>query len=436
MKITVIGSGYVGLVAGACLADFGNDVICLDVDEDKIKMLNEGKIPIYEPGLREIIERNMRENRLVFTTDKIKAIRESKAIFIAVGTPEGEDHRADLRFVKSVAKDIGNYMEDYKLIINKSTVPVGTGDLVANVVMANQNNPVDFDVVSNPEFLREGTAIKDFTNPDRIVVGCANGGARELMEELYSGIIRVGKPIMFTDVHSAEIIKYASNAMLATRISFMNMVAQLCEKVGADVKEVAKGIGLDSRIGPKFLQAGAGYGGSCFPKDVEALKMVLDDKGCDSSILSAVGKINEDQKASLVPRLVDIAGDICGKSVAVWGLAFKPKTDDMREAPSIVAVKQLFDMGVDVRAFDPEAKGVARRIFEEGKITFCDTPYDAVDGADALIIVTEWNEFRSIDLKKVKELMRDNKIVDGRNVYAHAKMKEEGFDYVSVGRRG
>ncbi len=434
MKITVIGSGYVGLVAGACLADLGNDVICLDVDENKIEMLRRGEVPIYEPGLSDVISRNMREKRLVFTTDKIDAIDKSKAIFIAVGTPEGEDHRADMKFVKSVAEDIGKYMRNYKIIINKSTVPVGTGDLVAHIIKENQKTPIDFDVVSNPEFLREGTALRDFTNPDRIVVGCSNERARQCIEEIYSGIARVGKPILFTDMHSAEIIKYASNAMLATRISFMNMIASLCEKVGANVKNVAEGVGLDSRIGSKFLQAGAGYGGSCFPKDVNALRMSLNDYGCDSSILDAVDAVNENQKASIVPRLKNMLVDLEGKNVAIWGLAFKPKTDDMREAPSIVAVRQLFDEGANVHAFDPEAQSVARRLFDSGKIVFCENPYDTLKEADALIIMTEWNEFRSIDLVRVKELMRNNKIVDARNIYNPAKMREHGFDYVSIGR--
>ncbi len=432
MNIAVIGSGYVGLVAGTCLSDLGNEVICVDVDEKKISLLNSGGVPIYEPGLEDMLKRNRAEGRIVFTTDIKDAIQKSKAIFIAVGTPPGKNHEADLSFVRAVAKSIGEHMNDYKVIIDKSTVPVGTADMVAQVIKENQKEEIDFDVVSNPEFLREGEAIGDFTNPDRIVVGTASEKAKKVLEEIYKGIARVDKPILFTDVKSAEMIKYASNAMLATRISFMNEVAQLCEKVGADVKMVAKGMGLDNRIGPRFLQAGAGYGGSCFPKDVNAFRETMKANGVNGLILEAVETVNHDQKRSLLPKIKELVPDLKDKKVAVWGLSFKPKTDDMREAPSLVVIDQLQKEGAHIVAFDPEAEETAKRIIND--VSFAKTPYDALADADLLVIVTEWNEFRNLDKEKMKSLMAHPNIMDGRNVYDPEEMKQAGFAYKGVGR--
>jgi UDPglucose 6-dehydrogenase len=432
MKIAVIGSGYVGLVAGTCLADMGNDVICVDIDKKKVELLGHGHVPIYEPGLADMLKRNREEKRIHFTTDIESAIKASTAIFIAVGTPPGKDHEADLSAVKAVAKKIGEHMNDYKVIIDKSTVPVGTADVVENIIKENQKQVIPFDVVSNPEFLREGEAIGDFTNPDRIVIGTKSGKAKEIMKDIYDGIVRVGKPIVFTDVKSAEMIKYASNAMLATRISFMNEVARLCEKVGADVKMVAKGMGYDQRIGPRFLQAGAGYGGSCFPKDVKALMRTMKDNGVYATLLEAVEKINEQQKKSLLPKIKKLVPELKGKKIAVWGLAFKPKTDDMREAPSIVIIEQLQEAGAKIAAFDPEAEETAKKVLKD--IEYVKTPYDALDGADALVIVTEWNVFRDLDKEKMKKLMNSPNIIDGRNVYDPDEMREEGFNYIGVGR--
>ncbi len=432
MKIAVIGTGYVGLVAGTCLADMGNDVICVDIDKKKVDFLNQGHVPIYEPGLDDMLKRNREEERIKFTTDIQSAIRESTAIFIAVGTPPGKDHEADLSAVKAVAKKIGESMDSYKVIIDKSTVPVGTADMVESIIKGNQKEPVPFDVVSNPEFLREGEAIGDFSNPDRIVIGTSSDRAKELMEDLYDGVARTGKPIIFTDIKSAEMIKYASNAMLATRISFMNEVAQLCEKVGADVKAVARGMGYDSRIGPRFLQAGVGYGGSCFPKDVKAFMHTMKENGVNATLLEAVEKINAHQKKSLLPKVKKLVPDLNGKKVAVWGLAFKPKTDDMREAPSIVVIEQLQKEGATIAAFDPEAEETAKKMLKD--IEYVKTPYEALQGADALVIVTEWNVFRDLDKQRMKKLMKGPNIIDGRNVYSPEEMRKEGFNYIGVGR--
>jgi UDPglucose 6-dehydrogenase len=432
MNIAVIGTGYVGLVAGVCLADMGNDVICVDIDRQKVDFLNQGGIPIYEPGLEEMLKRNRKESRIKFTTDIKDAVRSSKAIFIAVGTPPGKNHEADLSAIKAVAKNIGENMQEYKVIIDKSTVPVGTADIVSKIIRQNQKAKIDFDVVSNPEFLREGEAIGDFTNPDRIIVGASSEKAKKVMEDIYRGIVRADKPIIFTDIKSAEMIKYASNAMLATRISFMNEVAQLCEKVGADVKAVALGMGLDKRIGPRFLQAGAGYGGSCFPKDVNAFKETMKQHGVNGLIMDAVEKVNHEQKKSLLPKIKEFLPDLKGKRIAVWGLAFKPKTDDMREAPSIVIIEQLQDEGASVIAFDPEAEATAKKVLKN--IEYAATPYDAINGADCLVIVTEWNEFRDLDKEKMKKLLKNPIVIDGRNVYDPKEMKELGFKYIGVGR--
>jgi UDPglucose 6-dehydrogenase len=432
MKIAVIGTGYVGLVVGTCLADFGNDIICVDIDKEKVTKLNKAIIPIYEEGLRDMLDRNLKEGRIQFTTDIKRGVEHGDVIFIAVGTPPGKDHKADLSAVRAVAKDIGTYINNYKVIVNKSTVPVGTAQKVEYIIKDNQKKRIDFDVVSNPEFLREGTAIKDFTNPDRIIIGTKSKKARDIMSSIYKGIARTDKPIVFTDTKSAEIIKYASNAMLATRISFMNEVAQLCEKVGADVKEVAKGIGLDDRIGPRFLQAGLGYGGSCFPKDVKALAQTMNGHAIESKILSAVESVNEAQKRSAVPKVKRLVGDLNGKTVAVWGLAFKPKTDDMREAPSIVIINELQKLGAKIKAFDPEAQENAKKIFKD--VEYCKDPYSTITACDCLVIVTEWNEFRELDKDKIKKLMKQPNIVDGRNIYEPSEMKAAGFNYIGVGR--
>ena len=432
MKIAVVGTGYVGLTVGTCLAELGNDVACVDIDEKKISELNKGIIPIYEPGLKDMLERNVSEKRLSFTTDKKTAIENAKVIFIAVGTPPGKDHRADLTFVKQVAKDIGTYMNNYKVIVDKSTVPVGTADVVKEIIKQNQKGNIEFDVVSNPEFLREGEAINDFMMPDRVVIGVDSEKARKIIEDIYKGIARINKPIMYTDTKSAEIIKYASNAMLATRISFMNEIARLCEKAGGDVKEVAKGMGLDSRIGTRFLQAGAGYGGSCFPKDVKALEQTMSHYGVESKIMQAVEKVNEEQKRSLLPKIKRLAPNLKGRTIAIWGLAFKPKTDDMREAPSIAVIEQLQKEGAKIKAFDPEAEKTAKKILND--IEYTKDPYSAIKDADALVIVTEWNEFRNLDKEKIKSLLKEPNIVDGRNVYEPKEMEELGFNYIGIGR--
>jgi|TARA_B100002003_G_scaffold220431_1_gene222776 UDPglucose 6-dehydrogenase len=432
MKITIIGTGYVGLVAGTCLAELGNDVICLDIDEKKINNLNEGIMPIYEPGLKEIAIRNKEQGRLTFTTDKNKAIKESTVIFIAVGTPMGENHEADLKFVRSVAQDIGEIMEDYKVIVDKSTVPVGTADMVKQIISDSQKEKIKFDVVSNPEFLKEGCAIKDFMTPDRIVIGSDSEKAKEIMNDVYGSIARTDKPILHTDIKSAELIKYASNAMLATRISFMNELSHLAEKVGADIKRVAQGMGLDSRIGPRFLQAGVGYGGSCFPKDVQALIQTLKQNDCKSRILDSVEEVNYDQKRHILPKLQKLVPELSGKKIAVWGLAFKPKTDDVREAPALMLIEALQKLGANIQAFDPVAQEKAKEVLHD--INYAENPYEALEGADALVIMTEWDEFRELDKEKMKSLLKNPYVVDGRNIYDPEEMKELGFNYIGVGR--
>lgn len=432
MNISCIGCGYVGLVVGTCLADLGNDVICYDLDTNKVKLLKKGVIPIYEPGLKDMYDRNVKEKRLSFNTDIKKCITSSTVIFISVGTPPGKDHRADVSAVRDVAKELAKHMNGYKVIVNKSTVPVGTASEVEKIIKKNLKKRTKFDVVSNPEFLREGQAVRDFTNPDRIVIGTNSNKARGIMEKIYKGIARMDKPILFTDVRSAELIKYASNAMLATRISFMNEIALLCEKVDADVKEVAKGIGMDERIGPRFLQTGLGYGGSCFPKDVKALGHTMKKHKLKSRILDAVSKVNDSQKRIAVLKLRQLLPNLKNKKIAIWGLAFKPKTDDMREAPSIEIINELLRLGAKVRAFDPEAQDTAKKIFKN--IEYCETPYETLKGCDGLIIVTEWNEFRDLDKKKIKSLLKQPNIVDGRNIYSPDEMEKEGFNYIGIGR--
>ncbi len=433
MKITVIGTGYVGLVTGVCLAELGNEITCVDIDENKINNLNKGIIPIYEPGLKDLFDRNKKEKRISFSTNTSEAIKNSEVIFSAVGTPEGEDHKADLSAVFAVAKIFAENLNSYKLFVTKSTVPVGTNEKVKQIILKNRKDNQDFDVVSNPEFLREGEAVNDFLIPDRIVIGCENGKAKAIMEAIYKGIARTDHPILFTDIKSAEIIKYASNAMLATRISFMNELAKLCEKTQADVKLVAKGMGLDKRIGSRFLQAGIGYGGSCFPKDVQAFIQTAREHDINFKILNSVELVNEEQKQSLLPKINSLL-QIKDKTIAIWGLAFKPKTDDMREAPSIVLINQLHNEGAKIKAFDPEAEENAKKIFSNINIEYCKDPYEAVKDSDCLIIVTEWNEFRNLDLNKVKSLLKEPNVIDGRNIFEPEEMKKLGFNYIGVGR--
>jgi UDPglucose 6-dehydrogenase len=421
----------VGLVAGACFAESGNDVVCVDNNKAKVRLLRRGKVPIYEPGLEELVRRNRSEGRLTFTTTLAKAVRDSAIVFIAVGTPQGEDGSADLKYVLDVAREIARAMNGYKVIVDKSTVPVGTSEKVREVIRRETTHP--FSVVSNPEFLKQGAAVDDFLKPDRVVIGAEDPRAQALMLELYEPFTRTGAPIMTMDCASAELAKYAANAMLATRISFMNEVANVCELVGADVDQVRRAIGADRRIGTSFLFPGVGYGGSCFPKDVQAMKRFAADKDYDFKILDAVEQVNKLQKTKLVALMKKHFGSLKGKTIAVWGLAFKPRTDDMREAPSIPLIEALLSAGVSVQAFDPEAARVAKGIFG-ARITYAANGYDAVKGADALAIVTEWNEFRRPDFGKIRSLMRSPVIFDGRNLFAPAQMKQNGFTYYSIGR--
>jgi UDPglucose 6-dehydrogenase len=432
MRVAVVGTGYVGLVAGACFAESGNDVVCVDNNHAKVRLLRRGKIPIYEPGLEELVRRNRTEKRLNFTTTLPKAVRDSAVVFIAVGTPQGEDGSADLKHVLEVAREIARAMNGYKVIVNKSTVPVGTSEKVREVIRRETTHP--FSVVSNPEFLKQGAAIDDFMKPDRVVVGAEDPRAQALMLELYEPFTRTGAPIMMMDCASAELSKYAANAMLATRISFMNEVANVCELVAADVDQVRRAIGADKRIGPSFLFPGVGYGGSCFPKDVRAMRRFAADNAYDFKILDAVEQVNTLQKTKLLALMRKHFGSLKGKTVAVWGLAFKPRTDDMREAPAIPLIEALLSAGVEVQAFDPEAVRVARGIFGS-RITYAANGYDAVKGADALAIVTEWNEFRRPDFGKMRAVMRSPVVFDGRNLFAPAHMKQHGFTYYSIGRR-
>ncbi|MFT7624661.1 MAG: UDPglucose 6-dehydrogenase [Myxococcota bacterium] len=434
MHISVIGTGYVGLVAGACFAELGNDVTCIDVDEAKIAMLNWGEIPIYEPGLKDIVERNARQGRLKFTTDGDEALKRAQVVFIAVGTPSDEDGRADLKYVCAVAEEVGQKIErEGVVVVCKSTVPIGTNARVKSIV--SQNARVPFHVVSNPEFLKEGDAVKDFMKPDRIVVGHEHPSAGEVMDELYEPLVRTGAPILHMDIASAEMTKYAANCMLATRISFMNEIANLCEAVGADVTAVRRGIGTDPRIGKHFLFPGVGFGGSCFPKDVRALVRVARENDTPLKVVEAVETANEKQKmllAELVKR--HFGASVKGLKVGVWGLAFKARTDDMREAPSITIINALLEAGATVAAYDPEAGGTAKHVFGD-TITFCENAYDVADGAGALLVVTDWNAFRAPDFDRIKSLMTaDPAIFDGRNLWRPEKLRDLGFTYYAVGR--
>jgi len=427
MEIAVIGTGYVGLVAGTCLADLGNNVVCVDVDKEKIRLLREGKSPIYEPGLEELLERNIEAKRISFTSDTDSAVKAAEVVFIAVGTPMSESGEADLKYVKQVAKEIGKALNGEKVIVNKSTVPVGTGSMVEDIIKEHYKGK--FHVVSNPEFLREGNAIKDFLKPDRVIVGYRGNGAREKMEQLYKPL---NSRILFTSIESAELIKYGSNALLATKISFINEVARLCDKVNADIGDVSEGMGLDKRIGPHFLKAGCGWGGSCFPKDVRALVHMGEKNGVDFRIARAADETNREQKLLPVRKLEEELGELKGKRIALLGLSFKPDTDDMREASSIDISRKLLEKGAVVVAFDPvavkEAKGLILGI------EFADSVYNALEGADALVLVTEWNEFREIDLERVKNIMRFPLIIDGRNIYDRKKAEGMGFVYSGIGK--
>jgi UDPglucose 6-dehydrogenase len=431
MRIAVVGTGYVGLVAGACLAENGNEVICVDKDAAKVRVLQRGRIPIYEPGLEEMVRRNHSEKRLTFTTALARGARNSQIIFIAVGTPTGEDGSADLQHVLGVAKELAQAMNGYKVIVNKSTVPVGTSGKVREIIRRETTHP--FSVVSNPEFLKQGAAIDDFMKPDRVVIGAEDPRAAELMRELYAPFTRTGAPIMMMDCASAELCKYAANAMLATRISFMNEISNVCEAVNANVDAVRLAVASDRRIGPSFLFPGVGYGGSCFPKDVKALLRFASDRDYDFRILRAVEAVNDNQKLRLLSKMQKHFGSLKGKRLAVWGLAFKPKTDDMREAPAVPLIHGMLAAGATVHVYDPEAMDVAREIFGS-KVHYADNNYAVLSGADALALVTEWNEFREPDYARMRKMMRTPVIFDGRNIYNPETVRAQGFTYFSMGR--
>lgn len=434
MKITVVGTGYVGLVTGTCFAETGNNVTCVDIDANKVIKLKSGQITIYEPGLEKLFLRNIKENRLTFTTNLEEAIEHAEIVFLALPTPPGADGSADLKYILGVADQLGKILKSYKVIVNKSTVPVGTADKVQLAI--SQNFKGDFDVVSNPEFLREGVAVDDFMKPDRVVIGTKSERAKKIMSDLYAPFVRQGNPIIFMDERSSELTKYAANSFLATKISFMNEIAQLCEKLGADVDFVRKGIGSDDRIGKRFLFPGIGYGGSCFPKDVQALIMSSDEVEYDFEILKAVEKVNENQKLHLVNKIMTyFKNDLRGKHFALWGLAFKPNTDDIREAPALVIIEALISLGATITAFDPEAMPNVKSVIGD-KIRFVENQYDALKEANALIIATEWSEFRTPDFDRMDLLMDGNKIVfDGRNLFEVNKMEEQGYHYESIGRK-
>ena len=431
MKITVVGTGYVGLVVGACLAETGNDVVCVDGDERKIRGLRRGRVPIYEPGLDELVRRNQTEKRLVFSTALPRAARRSEVIILAVGTPPGEDGSADVQYVLAAARELARAMNGYKVIVIKSTVPVGTAGRVRDVVKRETSHPCS--VVSNPEFLKQGSAVEDFLKPDRVVIGADESRARELMRALYAPFTRTGAPIVMMACASAELSKYAANAMLATRVSFMNEIANVCERFGANVDDVRRVVAADRRIGPSFLFPGIGYGGSCFPKDVQALVRSARKAGYGFRILDAVEAVNATQKRRLFEKMQQVLGALDGKRIAIWGLSFKPRTDDMREAPSITMVEALLEAGAKVVAFDPQAQRAARAIFGS-RITLAGHSYDALKGADALGILTEWNEFREPDFSRMRSLMRAPVIFDGRNLFDLAQMRSHGFTYYSIGR--
>lgn len=438
IKISVIGTGYVGLVSGACLSEFGFDVICMDVDQRKISLLEQGHIPIYEPGLKEIVQKSIKNKRLSFTTDYAVALKDCDVAFIAVGTPPQEDGSADLSSVLKVAATIGRYIDSYIVVVDKSTVPVGTGQRVKQTirdVLRERDADIPFDVVSNPEFLREGTAVVDFMQPDRIVIGAESERAFDVMKQVYRVLYMNNSPFVFCDIETAEVIKYASNAYLATRITFVNELALLCEAAGADVTAVSKAMGQDKRIGPRYLHAGPGYGGSCFPKDTRALLKIAEDYGLKLTLVDAVVSANERQKLSMVEKIRREMGDVSGKSICVLGVAFKPDTDDVREAPAITIVRELDRLGTHVTVYDPISMDNAKQYaFADMDITYAGDEYGGIQGADALVIVTEWNEFRNLDLKRVRSMMKDNYLFDLRNIYARQDMEALGFRYYGVGR--
>ncbi len=432
MHISVIGTGYVGLVTGTCFAEFGNDVICVDINEEKINNLKKGKLPIYEPGLDVLVAKNTKEGRLTFTTDMKLAVENSLVIFIAVGTPPKEDGSADLTFVENVAKDIAKYLNGYKVIVNKSTVPVGSGKWIQKVIKDNLTQKIHFSVVSNPEFLREGSAIEDFMRPDRVVIGAESSEAIAIMKELYSPLYLIETPFVLTDVKTAELIKYASNAFLATKISYINEMANFCDIIGADVHHVAMGMGLDNRIGKKFLHPGPGYGGSCFPKDTNALLQLGQEYDYNFKIIRSVVQVNEQQRYLMLKKIKKAIGEVKDKTLGVLGLSFKPNTDDMRDAPSIAIIQGLLKEGATIKAFDPVAMQEAQKVLPN--IMYCQDTYEVAKDSDALIFITEWNQFRSLDLVKIKNLMKSPIVIDLRNIYDPEKMKEKGFDYTCVGR--
>lgn len=432
MKIAVIGTGYVGLVTGTCFAETGNEVTCIDIDQRKVDKLSAGEITIYEPGLEKIFLRNLKEGRLHFTSDLKTGIKDAKILFLALPTPPGEDGSADLKYVLGVAKDLGHIIEEYVVVVDKSTVPVGTAEKVHQAIA--ENSKVEFDVVSNPEFLREGVAVEDFMKPDRVVIGTSSERSKKLMNELYAPFVRSGNPLIYMDVRSAELTKYAANSFLATKISFMNEIAQLCERLGADVDMVRLGVGSDARIGKRFLFPGIGYGGSCFPKDVQALVKSASEVGYDFQILNAVMDVNEKQKLHLMPKISRyFNGDLAGKHFALWGLAFKPNTDDIREAPALYMIDALLEAGATVTAFDPEAMPNVQQLLGD-KIRFVESQYEALEAADALIIATEWNEFRTPDFLKIVKSLKRKVIFDGRNLFDVQSINDLGFHYESIGR--
>jgi len=433
MNVCVVGTGYVGLVSGACFAEFGVNVVCVDKDKNKIDMLNNGAIPIYEPGLEELVRKNVKDNRLLFATDIDGAIKDALVVFIAVGTPPKDDGSADLSYVEDVARSIAKNLNGYKVIVTKSTVPVGTGEKIKKIILEKNKKQADFDIVSNPEFLREGSAIEDFMRPNRVVIGASSERAVEVMKELYRPLYLIETPFVITNVESAEMIKYASNAFLATKISFINEVANLCEIVGADVHSVAKGMGLDHRIGSKFLHPGPGYGGSCFPKDTQAIAQIAKDHKYTFHIVEAVINANKKQKERMIEKIEKMTGELKGKTIGILGLSFKPNTDDIRDAPSVDIINNLLKRGVKIKAYDPVAMEEARKIFSDN-IIYCKDSYQAADGSDALVLITEWNQFRNLDLIKIKGLLKSPIIIDLRNVYDPQKMKELGIKYAGVGR--
>lgn len=437
-KVAMFGTGYVGLVSGVCIADFGINVICVDVDKEKIDGLNNGKIPIYEPGLDVFLERNIKAGRIQFTTDAKMAIEESNVLFIAVGTPPKENGEADMQYVYAVAETIGQYMNGYKVIVDKSTVPVGTGQVVKKIIadkLKERGVEYSFDVVSNPEFLREGKALYDFTHPDRVVIGVESEEVAEIMKKVYRPLYINETPFIITNIETAEMIKYASNAFLATKITFINEIANLCEKVGANVQQVAMAMGRDGRIGPKFLHAGPGFGGSCFPKDTKALVQIAEKHGVQMSVVNAVIEANERQKKMVAEKLEKFAGDLKGKTIGILGLAFKPETDDVREAPALTIIADLIERGASIRAYDPQAMEEAKKALRKyaDNITYCKHAYDTAESVDALVIVTEWHEFRNMDLTLLKKIMRGNIFYDARNIYSRKDIEEKGFVFIGTG---